>query len=142
GGSRPSDSLIGSWPAVRYVGCELEQVPFTQYGVLFGHTFPHAPQLLGSANRLTHAPEQTVFPDGQTQFELKHTNPLPHTVEQPPQCAALEVKSTHVPPQSAVPFGHTQLPFEQVLPPVQVTPHPPQASESLERSKHSPPHLV
>ena len=110
------------------------------------HFTPHAPQLLLSVCKKTHAPLQSVVPPASAQPEpqvpVRQTwlavQAVPHT----PQLAGSVARFAHVPLQSEVPPVHWHRPAAHDLPPVQALPHAPQLALFDVVSKQPPPQAV
>ena len=83
-------------------------------------TLPHEPQLNVSVCRLTHAPPQFVWPDGQpavVQVPLAQTCPEAHTWPHDPQLFGSDCALAHTPPQNTWPDTQAHAPFTQTCPP-------------------------
>jgi hypothetical protein len=133
---------LQSWEPAGQAQVEVWQVFPPEHGA------PHAPQLLLSVARLTHAVGLTV---GQAvnpimlqeppQFVPSHVGVklvgLGHAEHSVPQ-ELVDVLLVHVPLQSCMPAGQTQLPAWQLLPPVHTVPQPPQLPLSVPVFTHVP----
>jgi hypothetical protein len=101
----------------------------------------HPPQLLVSLWVSTHAPLQSVWPEGQTQLPFVQVAVFGHTLPHPPQLAGSVCSSTHPPlhaTSGAVHVDPPHAPPVHRLPLGQAFPHLPQLLGSEETSVHAP----
>jgi hypothetical protein len=106
-----------------------------------GHRLPHAPQLAGSFDNVTHVPLQSVVPCGQVHVVPLHTPPAGHGAHVPLQLI-VPLPHPHVAPEHTPPAGHaTHVPLQLLLP----FAHPhvwPEHVPPVGHVTHAPPQFV
>jgi len=105
------------------------------------HLVPHAPQLLGSVERLTQDPLQFVSPVWQltVHLPLEHTSPAGQTLPHVPQFDGSTSVAVHVVPHSVWLAGHWHAPETHAWPGWQTIEQPPQCAGSLLSFTHPMP---
>jgi hypothetical protein len=94
--------------------------------------------------RLTHEPEQAVWPVGQlnTHWLFEQSCPDAHLLLQAPQLLRSLVRFWQIPEQLVRPEGQVHLLLAQIMPPVHLVPQVPQLLGSLVVSTQEPEQAV